>query len=174
MMKGISHIEVNVPDYKKALPFYDRMFGWLGWKSFSTLGIDYMGTYYTAFPHSYIGIQPAKIDESARSHTKQRTGLNHISLSAKSKKQVDHFYHDFLLPEGVIVTEKPTYYDYTPTYYAVFFNDVAGIHWELAYMPLIPSPIALWKWWKYGKKLKNEHPEWKRNVWFEAQRKLPK
>jgi predicted enzyme related to lactoylglutathione lyase len=38
--RGLCHVELNVPDYERAIEFYDKMFGWLGFSSFSTLGID--------------------------------------------------------------------------------------------------------------------------------------
>jgi predicted enzyme related to lactoylglutathione lyase len=39
-MRGLCHVDLNVPDSDRALGFYDRMFGWLGYRSFSTLGIE--------------------------------------------------------------------------------------------------------------------------------------
>ena len=172
--RGVCHVEINVPNYEQAIAFYDQMFGWLGYKSFSTLGIDYVGTYYAAFPHSYIGVQPSKdaalVDTSAR-----HVGINHIALWAKSRHEVDLFYDEFLKPAGVTVTDMPASYpNYTPTYYAVFFLDPYGIRWELAYVPMVPSPLAVARWWKRLTKLKKVHPEWERHPFFEAIRQLPR
>lgn len=90
------------------------------------LDIDYRSTYYTArfpAPHSYIGIQPArsgaKLDDAA-----QAVGIDHIALWARSRREVDRFYREFLIPRGTRVTDQPTEYPhYTPGYYAVFFDD---------------------------------------------------
>ena len=60
--RGVHHVEFSVLDYDHSVKFYDRMFGWLGYRSFWTLDIGYRSTYYMArfpVPHSYIGIQPA-------------------------------------------------------------------------------------------------------------------
>ena len=63
-------------DYDDSIAFYDAMFGWLGYRSFWTLDIEYRSTYYMArFPaHSYIGIQPAASGQKLR-HSDQAGGI---------------------------------------------------------------------------------------------------
>ena len=94
--RGVHHVEVNVPNYEKNLLFYDRMFGYLGYSSFGTLDIEYLSTYYLAFPHSYIGIQPAKSQESCQFED-FKSGINPISLHTKNRKEIRKFYKEFLL-----------------------------------------------------------------------------
>ena len=172
--RGVHHVEVNVPNYEKNLLFYDRMFGYLGYSSFETLGIEYMSTYYVAFPHSYIGIQPAKSQESFQFED-FKPGINHIALHAKNRREIKRFYREFLLKEEVKVLDAPQEYPlYAPGYFAVFFLDSSGIKWELAHFPLIPSPWAFWKWYQLLKREKEKHPEWKRHPIYEAVRKLPR
>ncbi len=147
--RGVHHVEFAVLDYEKSIAFYDAMFGWLGYRSFWTLDIDYRSTYYMArypFPHSYIGIQPARTGGKLH-HPEQAVGINHIALWARSRREVDLFHRDFLLPRGVPVTDEPQAYpQYAPGYYAVFFDDpVNGIHWELARLPTVPSPRQFWQ-----------------------------
>ncbi|PWE29448.1 hypothetical protein DDZ14_17020 [Maritimibacter sp. 55A14] len=175
--RGISHLELSVPDYDNAVTFYDRMFGWLGYKSFWTLDIGYRSTYYMArfpWPHSYVGIQPArtggKLDHGARA-----TGIHHVALWAKSRREVDAFHREFLRPEGVTVTDPPAEYAvYAPGYYAVFFDDpVSGIHWELAHIPRLPTPR---QFLAFRRALRNEaarHPDWSAPPEKLAMRKLP-
>lgn len=43
--RGVSHIEFFVRDYETSVGFYDRMFGWLGYKSVWTLDLGYRSTY---------------------------------------------------------------------------------------------------------------------------------
>ena len=136
--KGIHHIELSVLNYEESLTFFDRMFGWLGYKSFWTLDIDYRSTYYMArFPffHSYIGIQPAKTGNKLVPE-EHASGIHHVALWARNRKEVDDFYSDFLLRNDVEVSDPPAEYPtYTPGYYAVFFNDpYTGIHFELRYL----------------------------------------
>jgi len=176
-LKGVHHVEFAVLDYEASIAFFDRMFGWLGYRSFWTLDIGYRSTYYLArFPffHSYIGIQPAKSGGKLRAE-EQATGIHHIALWARNRKQVDAFHKDFLLRNRVEVTEPPAEYaEYAPGYYAVFFNDpITGIHFELAYTPLIPSPRAYLKWIKVLKGIWKKHPEWQSPPWKQALRTLP-
>lgn len=172
--RGVHHLEINIPDYENTLPFYDRMFGWLGYSSFWTLGLEYMSTYYVALPHSYIGIQPARTKTPYRFED-WNPGLNHIALHAKNRKEIDRFHENFLSKEGVVVLDAPCEYPlYAPAYYAVFFLDPVGIKWELAHFPLIPSPWAFWKWYRLLKEEKSRHPEWKRHPMREAVRPLPR
>ncbi|NMM43867.1 hypothetical protein HH303_05220 [Rhodospirillaceae bacterium KN72] len=148
--RGINHVEFSVLKYEDSIAFYDRMFGWLGYTSFWTLDIGYRSTYYMArfpMPHSYIGFQPAQSGEKL-DHGARAVGIHHTALWAKSRREVDAFHDDFLIPNGVSVTEAPAEYAvYSPGYYAVFFDDpINGIHWELAHIPRIPSPPAYLRW----------------------------
>jgi catechol 2,3-dioxygenase-like lactoylglutathione lyase family enzyme len=141
--RGVNHIELSTLDYDASVAFYDQMFGWLGYRSFSTLDIGYRSTYYMArfpWPHSYIGIQPAQTGER-QDHAARPVGLHHLALWGKSRREIDAFYQDFLLPQGVTVTEAPAEYAvYAPGYYGVFFDDpLNGFHWELAHIPRLPS-----------------------------------
>lgn len=176
-LKGVHHIELSVLRYEESIAFFDRMFGWLGYKSFWTLDIDYRSTYYMArFPffHSYIGIQPAKTGGKL-AHGDHATGIHHVALWAKSRKEVDDFYVDFLLKNDVDVSDPPADYPtYTPGYYAVFFDDpYTGIHFELSHTPLLPSLSSYLAWLRVLKGIWREHPEWKAPPWKEAMRKLP-
>lgn len=176
-MKGIHHIELSVLNYEESIKFYDQMFGWLGYKSFWTHNIGYLSTYYTAwvpFFHSYIGIQPAKSGEKLDPDA-HATGVHHVALWARSRKQVDAFYHDFLLKNNIEVTEAPTEYPvYAPSYYAVFFNDpITGIHFELAATPFWSSLTKFFRWKRVLLDIWKKHPEWQGPPWKQMTRELP-
>jgi len=175
--RGINHVEFSVLDYEQSIAFYDRMFGWLGYKSFWTLDIGYHSTYYMArfpFPHSYIGFQPArsgvKLDHAARA-----VGIHHIALWGRNRKEVDRFHDDFLIANTVPVTDPPREYPvYAPGYYAVFFDDpINGLHWELAHIPMLPSPAAVLRFRRALADERANHPEWRHPLMAEAMRKLP-
>lgn len=174
--KGIHHVELSVLDYADSIAFFDRMFGWLGYKSFWTLDLGYHSTYYMArfpSPHSYIGIQPAT--EGSAIESRHQAGIHHVALWARSRKEVERFYTNFLLKNGVEVTDPPGDYPiYAPGYFAVFFSDpITNIRFELAYTPVIPSPFSYWQWRKALKAAWRGHPEWSRAPWHEAMRDLP-
>lgn len=174
--RGIHHVEVSVINYEESIKFYDKMFAWLGYSSFWTLDIEYRSTYYLArppFPHSYIGIQPARTAQSLN-YEDRAPGIHHIALWARSKREVDRFYREFLLREHVSVTDPPEAYPhYAPGYFAVFFLDPSGIRWELAYTPLVPMPWEILKSLRAWKEIREQHPEWKEHPFFEAWRKIP-
>jgi catechol 2,3-dioxygenase-like lactoylglutathione lyase family enzyme len=143
--RGVHHVEFAVLDYDDSIAFYDKMFGWLGYSSFSTMDMEYQSIYYmtriASSPHSYIGIQPARAGSKLQHHD-QAVGINHIALWARSRKEVDRFHREFLTRREVAVTDEPKEYpQYWPGYYAVFFDDpINGIHWELAWLPKVPTP----------------------------------
>jgi len=176
-MKGVHHIELSVLDYERSIEFYDRMFGWLGYKSFWTHNIGYLSTYYTAwFPffHSYIGIQPAQTGEKL-SPNDHATGIHHVALWVKNRNAVDDFYENFLLKNHIEVTDKPAEYPiYSPSYYAVFFNDpITGIHFELASTPTLATILGFYKWKRRLKDVWEKNPEWKGDPLKEMVRALP-
>ncbi|GAA2810360.1 hypothetical protein GCM10010533_55720 [Mycolicibacterium pallens] len=75
--RGVHHVEFAVLDYDDSIAFYDAMFVWLGYSSFSTLNMEYQSVYYmTRFvnPHSYIGIQPARAGAKLV-HSEQAVGV---------------------------------------------------------------------------------------------------
>lgn len=174
--RGVHHVEFSVLDYETSIKFYDRMFGWLGYRSFWTLDIGYRSTYYMArfpVPHSYIGIQPAAQGEKLN-HEDHATGIHHIALWARNRREVDRFHREFLLKEGITVTDSPNEYPiYAPGYYAVFFVDPTGIRWELAHTPRIPMPREILRTLRAAKQLRKQHPEWKHHPAKEMMRPLP-
>ncbi|MFW0790319.1 VOC family protein [Gordonia sp. CPCC 205333] len=146
--RGVSHVEFAVLEYDDSIAFYDAMFGWLGFSSFSSLNMEYQSIYYMTEHvklHSYIGIQPARTGGKLV-HAEQAVGINHIALWAKSRKEIDDFHRNFLIARGISVTDPPKDYpQYWPGYYAVFFDDpINGIHWELAWTPRVPAPRQIW------------------------------
>ena len=175
--RGLHHVELSVLDYPASIAFFDKMFGWLGYKSFWTLDLGYRSTYYMArfpFPHSYVGIQPARSGDKLR-HGDHATGIHHVALWARNRREVDEFHREFLLRNDVPVTDAPAEYPvYAPGYYAVFFDDpITGIHFELAYTPILPSPVAIRRWLTALRNARKTHPEWKKDAWKEMMRKLP-
>lgn len=92
--RGVCHVEFAVLEYEDSITFYDALFGWLGYSSFSSLNMEYESTYYmtrNANPHSYIGIQPARTGGKL-THSDQAVGINHIALWARSRGEVDRFH----------------------------------------------------------------------------------
>ncbi len=178
--RGVSHVEFAVLDYDDSIEFYDALFGWLGYDSFSSLNMEYQSIYYfTRYvnPHSYIGIQPARTGGKL-THSDQAVGINHIALWARSRKEVDHFHREFLIKRDVPVTDEPKEYpQYWPGYYAVFFDDpINGIHWELAWVPKVPTPRQVWSFYRALHGFAKSRPDLAKTVpgvTWQARRTLP-
>lgn len=162
--RGVHHVEFAVLNYGDSIAFYDALFGWLGYSSFSTLNMEYRSIYYmTRFetsPHSYIEIQPARTGNRL-THTDQAVGINHIALWARSRTEVNRLHREFLVGNKIRVTEAPREYpQYWPGYYAVFFDDpINGIHWELAGLPKAPTPRQLWSSYRALRTQANSRPD---------------
>lgn len=179
--RGVSHVEFAVLEYDESIAFYDCMFGWLGYSSFSSLNMEYQSIYYMtryANPHSYIGIQPARTGEKL-TRSEQAVGITHIALRARGRKEVARFHCDFLTRRHIPVTDEPREFpQYWPGYFAVFFDDpINGIHWELAWVPKVPTPRQFWSFYRalrgYGTSradLANTVP----GVTLQARRRLPR
>lgn len=136
-LRGINHVDITVLNYDRSIKVYDAIFGWLGYWSFKADAGGFEAVYYLAFPHSAIGVHRAAPE--AVPVSKGGAGIHHLALWAKSRKEVGRFY-EFLRSQGVEVTDPPAEYpQYSPGYYAVFFEDISGIRWELAYVPFLPA-----------------------------------
>jgi predicted enzyme related to lactoylglutathione lyase len=47
--RGVNHLEFAVLDYDDSIAFYDTMFCWLGYSSFSSLNMEFQSSYYMFF-----------------------------------------------------------------------------------------------------------------------------
>jgi hypothetical protein len=114
------------------------------------MNMEYQSIYYMtryANPHSYIGIQPARTGQKL-THAEQAVAINHVALWASSRREVDRFHREFLVKRDV-PDEPREYPQYWPGYYAVFFDDpINGIHWELAWVPKVPTPRRVWSFYR--------------------------
>lgn len=143
--------------------------------------MEYESIYYmtrlASSPHSYVGIQPARTGAKL-THSEQSVGINHIALWARSRQEVDRFHDEFLVSRDIRVTDVPKEYpQYWPGYYAVFFDDpINGIHWELAWLPKIPTPRQVWSSYRALRAETASRPDLAKTVpglAWQARRKLP-
>lgn len=149
--RDVSHVEFAVLDYDDSITFYDALFGWLGSDSFSSL--NWSTSRSTTSPDTSTRTATlafSRPDRGRLAHSDQAVGVNHIALWARSRKEVDRFHREFLVRRDVPVTDEPKDYpQYWPGYYAVFFDDpINGIHWELAWVPKVPSPRQVWSFYR--------------------------
>lgn len=131
----MSHIDLNVSDYRKSVLFYDMVLLGLGWTK------TVCRTTYTNYSDGTMKICICPTEEKyleAGFHRK-RTGLNHLAFYATSKEDVDRFHKEVLIKNGV-----PCLYENGPygdnDYYAVFFEDPDRVKLEVVYAPRYCDP----------------------------------
>lgn len=129
MKAKFNHIQIYVSNKDSSFPFYKEFLKHLGFKEIYsddvTLGFDN-------------GEMMFWVNKTQEKYTKNKyhrknTGLNHLAFSVDSKEDVDKFYKEFLKAKNI-----PTLYqtprsfpEYTPTYYAVYFEDPDRIKLEV-------------------------------------------
>lgn len=167
--RGVCHVEFAVLDYDDSIAFYDALFGWLGYSSFSSLNMEYQSTYYmtrNVNPHSYIGIHACPQCDVVDAD--RLVGVRQLCAGAGG----------LLVERAIPVTDEPKEYpQYWPGYYAVFFDDpINGIHWELAWVPKVPTPRQLWAFYRAIRAFARSRPDLANTVpgvTMQARRTLP-
>lgn len=131
MKSRVYHLQINVSDTNLSYSFYKKLLKYLDYKVISSgetwLGMSNSTTDFWIIPTE-------EKFKTPKFHRKQ-TGLNHISFMVSSQKDVDLFVKEFLKSQKI-----PTLYntprlfpEYTPDYYAVFFEDPDRIKLEVCY-----------------------------------------
>jgi glyoxylase I family protein len=139
MARGsITHIALTVSDLERSTAFYDKVFGFIGFKrvevpestqqAMKTRLKAWVGQGYS------ISIRPSKGDFAHRLHDRNAPGFNHLAFSAADRSDVEKMYA-LLKETGATVLDAPAEYPYSPGYYAVYFTDPDGLKFEFAYAP---------------------------------------
>lgn len=131
----LSHVELNVSDYRKSVLFYDRILRPLGWTKINST------REFTAYTDGMLKLIlcPVDPDHAMKGFHRKRIGLNHLALSAPSKNAVDEFLKNVIQPNGIelLYSEGPSG---DANYYALFFEDPDRLKIELVYAPNYCSP----------------------------------
>ena len=126
---GVDHIEVNVSDLAKSKGFYESVLKWMGYERILE------GNNFVAWGNGEVKIFLAMWKNYKAGFHRRRVGLNHIAFRAESRLDVDKFYREFLIQRKIRILyggPKP-YPEYSPTYYAVYFEDPDRIKLEYVY-----------------------------------------
>lgn len=131
MKTSVYHIQLNVSDAKKSLPFYKNLFAYFEYKIIDE-SPEHIG--------ASNGTTDFWIIQTESNHVKKTfhrkaTGLNHIAFKVSSKKDVDKFAEEFLKEKRIKpIYEGPKHYpEYSKEYYAVYFEDPDKIKLEVVY-----------------------------------------
>jgi catechol 2,3-dioxygenase-like lactoylglutathione lyase family enzyme len=107
---------------------------WKDLLSFLNFEIQPDGNHFDATDgHVSLCVQVTKPDYQKPDFHRKRTGLGHIAFRVSSAGMVDEFVNDFLKPRQIeaLYGGAKAYPDYTPGYYAVYFEDPDRIKVEV-------------------------------------------
>ena len=119
----LNHIDLRVSDAAAAKPFYDAFLPALGFTEVGTCnGVPCYG-----FPGDRKNAPFIELNEEPG----HRGNANRVAFRADTEEEVNRLA-GIVRDAGARVVEGPEYCpDYTPGYYAVFFEDADGNRWEI-------------------------------------------
>lgn len=134
MKSGLNHITINVGDFTKSAPLYRDLFKYLGYtfivddEKEKHLGVE--------TGNGQLWLRETREEYRQNGYHRRNTGLNHLAFGVATKEEVDKFYNEFMGPRGIpALYNSPKYFpEYTPTYYAVYFEDPDRIKLEVIHL----------------------------------------
>lgn len=133
MKARVYHLQVNLRDGAVSLPFWKALLSYLEYRLVHE-ELDVAGYSNGTTDLWLMGIDGA---HAGAGFHRKRAGLNHLAFRVERREDVDRFRREFLDARGV-----PTLYDtprvfpeYSPDYYAVFFEDPDRIKLEVVHVP---------------------------------------
>jgi catechol 2,3-dioxygenase-like lactoylglutathione lyase family enzyme len=129
MKTTLGHIGINLSNEEKSLPFWKDLLEYLEFK------ITPDGSHFDASDgHTFLCFTTTKPGYQEPPFHRKRTGLNHIAFNVASPEMVDTFVKELIEPRNIsMLYGGAKEYDYTPGYYAVYFEDPDRIKIEVVY-----------------------------------------
>ena len=133
MKTSVYHIQINVSNSKKSLPFYKKLFSYFDYKIIDE-SEEHIGASNGTTDFWIIQTEKNHLDKK---YHRKATGLNHISFKVSSKEDVDKFTKEFLKKNKIetLYNTPKRFPEYHKEYYAVFFEDPDNIKLEVTYVP---------------------------------------
>lgn len=133
MKTHLYHIQLNVSDASKSLPFYKDFFSYFEYKIIDE-SPEHIGA--SNGTTDFWIIETGKGNKTNGFHRKN-TGINHLAFAVDSKEDVDEFCTAFLKIQGIstLYHTPKLFPEYKDGYYAVYFEDPDRIKLEVAYVP---------------------------------------
>ncbi len=127
------HLQLNVRDGGRSLPFYRALFGQLEWRTLHDAG----GVAGFSDGAADIWVMEAGVGHSAAGYHRKRAGLNHLAFAVPRREDVDRFAAEFVRPRGLaaLYGTPREFPEYVPGYYAVFFEDPDRVKLEVVHRP---------------------------------------
>lgn len=125
-ISGIAHIQLTVNDLQRAMPFYERVVGFMGMRPV----VKAPNFLYMIGGKTAIAITRAPEENRHLAFDQRRIGLHHVCFRARSRQDVDELYA-FLLQHDVKIVHPPEDGSFAAGYYSVLFEDPEGVRLEV-------------------------------------------
>ena len=129
-INGIAHIQLNVNELQKAMPFYEKILGFLG----MTPVVKADNYLYMIGGRTAIAVTRSNEDNRNFEFDQKRIGLHHLCFRARCRNDIDTLY-SFLRENDVFVVHPPEEGSWAQGYYSILFEDPEGIRLEVNYVP---------------------------------------
>jgi catechol 2,3-dioxygenase-like lactoylglutathione lyase family enzyme len=127
---GIAHIQITVNDLQGAMPFYEKVLGFMGMQPV----VKAPNFLYMIGGKTAVAITRSSEENRHIHFDRRRIGLHHLCFRARTREDVDELYR-FLLEHGVKVIHPPEDGPWAPGYYSLLFEDPEGIRLEINHVP---------------------------------------
>ncbi len=123
----LGHLGLNVPDLEASKAYYDRLMPLLGYEPFFATDTEF-----SYFPSdgkrgTYIFFYLAAADGS---YSRQRSGLQHLAFMVPTRASVEAALQLATELGSTPVHEPRMFPEYSPFYYAAFWEDLNGFYIE--------------------------------------------
>ena len=129
-MNGLAHVQINVSDFERCVPFYEKLFGYFEMKVIYHTDDIYYGV------GSRTGLAVTRCAPEYRNDrfSQRKPGLHHICFRARQREDVDRV-HEFLQSINATIVHTPEDGPWAHGYYSVLFEDPDGIRLEVNHVP---------------------------------------
>jgi len=129
-INGIAHIQITVNDLDLAMPFYERVLGYMGMRAV----VKAPNFLYMIGGRTAVAITRSSEENRGYRFDQRRIGLHHVCFRARSREDVDAL-HRFLVEHNVRIVHPPEPGGFAPGYYSVLFEDPEAIRLEVNFVP---------------------------------------
>ena len=131
-LNGIAHIQLNVNDAARCVPFWEKLCHFFDMKTL----IKGDEVLYCIGSRTGILVRRAPEEHRGVAYDQDRAGLHHFCFRARNREDVDAV-HRFLVDElqAHVVHPPEDGSQFAPGYYSVLFEDPDGIRVEVNHVP---------------------------------------
>ncbi len=137
-MALINHIEFRIKNLDESERFYDPICEFLGYEKHHRMKASIL--YRSKERIGDLILVRTRKAGQGKSYDRESPGFSHMAWNAQSREEVDNL-HEILQKNGAEILDPPCEMNYSPGYYAVWFQDPDGMKLELAFTPF-QNPTA--------------------------------